>query len=218
MEIFILTASSYICEITPPSQRGPLTTGPQLLLTFGLLTGYFICYGTAALQSSLSWRTPFIILSSLSVLFSLASALCLVQSPRWLTLRGQQAEAVAAWNILQVDEASRENQETENQEKIDAHEAHDSMKLTDVADSKKAILPEKNRPKNRKSISRLFDAFSADVRARTFLAVFIMSMQQLSGIDGMLYVSRALKQTQRVYVPIPHNSRWQCSMYLILLE
>ena len=206
MEISVLTASSYICEITPPSQRGPLTTGPQLLLTFGLLAGYFICYGTVNLQSSLSWRTPFIILSSLSLLFSLASTLCLVQSPRWLNLRGQQAEAAAAWNKLQVDEASRENQETEDREKIAAHEAHESMKLTDVADSEKAVLPDNNGLKNRKSVTRVFDAFSADVRARTFLAVFIMSMQQLSGIDGMLYVSRGLQQIHRVYGPILHNS------------
>jgi hypothetical protein len=30
------------------------------------------------------------------------------------------------------------------------------------------------------------------VRARTFLAVFIMGMQQLSGIDGVLYVSELI--------------------------
>ena len=199
MEISSLTASSYICEITPPSQRGPLTTGPQLLLTFGLLAGYFICYGTANLQSSLSWRTSFIILSSLSVLFSLASTICLVQSPRWLTLRGQQAEAAAAWNMLQVDEASRENQETEDGDGIAAPEAHDPMKSTDVSGTKKAILPNDDGSKNRRSKSKFFDAFSADVRARTFLAVFIMSMQQLSGIDGILYVSRALKEIHMVY-------------------
>ena len=115
-----------------------------------------------------------------------------MQSPRWLSLRGQQAEAVAAWNMLQVDEASRENQDTEDREKITAHEAHDSVNSTEVEDSKKASLPDNEGLRNRKSVGRFFDAFSADVRARTFLAVFIMSMQQLSGIDGMLYVSRAL--------------------------
>jgi hypothetical protein len=31
--------------------------------------------------------------------------------------------------------------------------------------------------------------FSKDVRGRTALAVFMMGMQQLSGIDGVLYVS-----------------------------
>jgi DNA-directed RNA polymerase III subunit RPC2 len=36
---------------------------------------------------------------------------------------------------------------------------------------------------------KLFDIFSEDVRTRTALAVFLMTMQQLSGIDGVLYVS-----------------------------
>jgi hypothetical protein len=36
---------------------------------------------------------------------------------------------------------------------------------------------------------KLLDIFSEDVRARTALAVFLMAMQQLSGIDGVLYVS-----------------------------
>ena len=148
-------------------------------------------------------------MSSLSILFSqisLASTLCLVQSPRWFTLRGQQAEAVAAWNKLRVDEASRENQGTEDRENIATHVVHDSMNITDDADSKKATPPDNNGLKNRKSVNRVFDAFSADVRARTFLAIFIMSMQQLSGIDGMLYVSRALQQIHRVYGPFLHNS------------
>lgn len=33
------------------------------------------------------------------------------------------------------------------------------------------------------------DVFKRDVWKRTFLAVFLMGMQQLSGIDGVLYVS-----------------------------
>jgi DNA-directed RNA polymerase III subunit RPC2 len=36
--------------------------------------------------------------------------------------------------------------------------------------------------------NKLFDIFSKDVRSRTALAVFLMAMQQLSGIDGALYL------------------------------
>ncbi len=32
------------------------------------------------------------------------------------------------------------------------------------------------------------DVFKSDVRTRTGLAIFLMGMQQLSGIDGVLYV------------------------------
>lgn len=41
-------------------------------------------------------------------------------------------------------------------------------------------------------MSKLFDIFSKDVRSRTALVVFMMGMQQLSGIDGVLYVCSEL--------------------------
>jgi len=36
---------------------------------------------------------------------------------------------------------------------------------------------------------QMLDVFSAETRPRLFFAVFLMGMQQLSGIDGVLYVS-----------------------------
>jgi hypothetical protein len=42
------------------------------------------------------------------------------------------------------------------------------------------------RPKKK---DQMLDVFSADTRPRLFFAVFLMGMQQLSGIDGVLYVS-----------------------------
>lgn len=45
------------------------------------------------------------------------------------------------------------------------------------------------RPQIQSVKDKLFDIFSKDVRTRTALAVFLMGMQQLSGIDGVLYVS-----------------------------
>ena len=67
-------------------------------------------------------------------------------------------------------------------------------------------LPDNDGLENRKSLSKVLDAFSADVRARTLLAIFIMSMQQASGIDGILYVSRVLQNDSRVYDPILRSS------------
>jgi DNA-directed RNA polymerase III subunit RPC2 len=165
-----------------------LTTGPQLLLTFGLLTGYFTCYGTANIDSSLSWRTPFIILASLSVAFAIVSFLWLVQSPRWLTLRGRAAEAEATWLVLQVDEADRDKTEAEYSEQDAGNEPSGPLHPTEFADQEKTALPQ-DSPKDRRTTEKFFDVFSSDVRARTLLAVCIMGMQQLSGIDGVLYVS-----------------------------
>lgn len=67
--------SRYICEISPTSVRSALTTGPQLLITLGLVMGFFTCYGTSRIDSSFSWRTPFLILACFSAVFSVAAYL-----------------------------------------------------------------------------------------------------------------------------------------------
>ena len=46
------------------------------------------------------------------------------------------------------------------------------------------------------TVEKLLDIFSKDVRGRTALAVFLMGMQQMSGIDGVLYVCLSNFSTQ----------------------
>ena len=99
------------------------------------------------------------------MILSAASLLLLPPSPRWLTLHGRQAEATAAWDRLEVSHAEREKVELESETRVEA------------------------TPTTLSTVEKLFDIFSADVRSRTALAVFMMAAQQLSGIDGVLYVS-----------------------------
>jgi hypothetical protein len=111
-----------------------------------------------------------------------------VPSPRWLTLQGHRSEAAAAWDKLQVEEVDRQKVETEHYEEIGAQKPQRSENsIAAAGDREKA-----SRPRQNHSQGKMFDLFSADVRARTFLAVFIMGMQQLSGIDGVLYVSELI--------------------------
>lgn len=165
--LFLGNLVVYICEISPTSTRGPLTTGPQLLITLGLVVGYFTCYGTSNIASSLSWRTPWIILASLSMILSACSLMFLPPSPRWLTLHGHQDEADAAWDMLGVSHAERE--------KVELQVAVEE------------VPADNDEPENKKT-HKLFEIFQKDVRGRTALAVFLMGVQQLSGIDGVLYV------------------------------
>lgn len=166
--LFLGTLVVYICEVSPTKYRGPLTTGPQLVITSGICIGYFTCYGSSkGIASSFSWRTPFILLASLALVLSVASLLLLPPSPRWLTLHGRQAEATEAWDRLGVSYAEREKVELESENP----ERHDAA----------------NKPKQ-STMDKLLDIFSKDVRSRTALAVFMMAAQQLSGIDGVLYV------------------------------
>jgi hypothetical protein len=88
-------------------------------------------------------------------------------SPRWLTLHGHQEEADAVWNMLGVSHAERE--------KVELQVAVEEV-------------PAENDQTDNKETHQLFEIFQKDVRGRTALAVFLMGVQQLSGIDGVLYV------------------------------
>lgn len=61
------------------------------------------------MESSLSWRLPFILLTVYAEAFALAALLLLPSSPRWLAERGSdQAEITAAWEKLEVRPADQE--------------------------------------------------------------------------------------------------------------
>lgn len=109
--------------------------------------------------------------------------LWLVPSPRWLTLCGRQAEASAVWDILGVSHAEREKIEDLQDSSTIPLEVIGTGGFSSEPDI--AALGTDTETKTR----TFFDVFSVDVRARTALAAFMMGMQQLSGIDGVLYVS-----------------------------
>ncbi|KAF9886651.1 hypothetical protein FE257_011291 [Aspergillus nanangensis] len=156
----------------------------------GLMIGFFTCYGTARLESSFSWRTPFLILACLAVTFSAAALLWLVPSPRWLTIHGRHKEAAEIWEFLGVSPAEREKVEIE-QDRGTALENQVSREVIHIPSVDQ--MPSGSRKDQAKAVKdKLLDIFSKDVRSRTGLAVFLMGMQQLSGIDGVLYYAPML--------------------------
>ncbi len=165
--LYLSTVVVYICELAPPAKRGVLTTMVQLFAAIGILTGYFICYGTVYISSSLSWRLPLAIQSFLAFLFA-AVCVFLPQSPRWLTLCGRHDESRLLWIRLGVSlDDQREDSENKN----------------DTQEDSTSVLSH--------SIIR---AFKKDVRSRTALAVYYLGMQQLCGIDSILYYAPIIFQ------------------------
>lgn len=178
-----------ICEISPTSTRGALTTGPQLATTLGLVMGYFISYGTSSLHSSLSWRMPFILLAAFSMILCGLSLLYLPESPQWLGLHGHYEMAEEAWDKLGVSRAEREKVVLQ----VRAQEVgSDTEKVKDG------------------TMDKLLAIFSKDVLGRTILAVFLMGMQQMSGIDGVLYV-RSNPTHASVQLPVADLNSIVCS-------
>src|SRR6195952_2794869 len=85
--VYLSNMSVYICEIAPVKHRGMLASLPQFMATAGVCAGYFTCYGTIHISSSMAWRLSYIIQAVIGVVLA-ASCIMLPESPRWLILHG----------------------------------------------------------------------------------------------------------------------------------
>ncbi|TAQ89296.1 hypothetical protein B7494_g2383 [Chlorociboria aeruginascens] len=184
--MFLSALVVYICEIAPPSKRGPLTSTVQVLVTAGICIGFFICYGTVNLPSSLSWRIPFAFQAFISTILTLASYLFLPESPRWLALKGRKAEASAAWDRLGVSDTEREKDLLQAPPLTGMFETPER-----VEDIIKLGVWEKLK-RDMREVGMVFR--ERRTRNPLLLGCFMMSIQQLSGIDGVLYYAPLLFQ------------------------
>jgi hypothetical protein len=141
------------------------------------MVGYFMYYGTVNLKSSLSWRFPLASQAGYALVLAATSYIYLPQSPRWLAFKGRGPEATAVWGKLGVSSAEREKDlEQRPMLKSEAVEATGAAKTE---------LPERMR----QSMANFMAIFGKSTRKQMLLGVFMISMQQMSGIDGVLYVS-----------------------------
>lgn len=132
--------------------------------TAGICAGYFTCYATIHIDSSISWRLPFIIQAIVAVILAL-SCYFLPKSPRWLLQNGRRDEALVEMERLEIPRLEAEK---------------------DILQSIGHHHPSTSAWRGFLSI------FEPQYRRRTILGLFILGMMQLSGIDGILYVSLAI--------------------------
>lgn len=107
--VYLSIVAVYVCEIAPVKSRGILAGLPQFMACAGVCTGYFTCYGSIGIQSSMAWRLPYVIQGIISV-FLVGSCFALPDSPRWLIAHGKREEALSALHRLEfsLDEAGRD--------------------------------------------------------------------------------------------------------------
>jgi MFS family permease len=159
--VYISIMSVYITEIVPVKHRGTMAGLPQFMATAGVCIGYFTCYGTIHIESSLAWRLPFILQSLIAIIF-IGSCLLLPDSPRWLLLHGRRTEALAA--LERLDFVSPEEQQV--------------------------MLSQVEQRPSLSAYQGFMLLWKRGYRSRSILALFLLGVIQLSGIDGVLYVSR----------------------------
>jgi len=146
---------------------------PQLLVTAGTCAGYFTCYATIKIPNQWQWRLPFVIQVAGGAVLALA-CLLLPKSPRWLLLNGEPQ--VALRNLKKLDLAENELHADSDVSLAGSEEAD----ATHTQSQPHAIL----------SWRAVVDLFRKKYRFRTTLALFILGMVQLCGIDGVLYVRK----------------------------
>ena len=113
----------------------------------------------------MAWRAPYIIQAFFSAILAITCKM-LPESPRWLVLHGQQPRA-----IREIERLGIHREEAEKD--ILSVGSGEQNRLTGGVQS--FLLP-----------------FRKQYRSRTFLALFVLGMVQLCGIDGVLYVSSRL--------------------------
>ncbi|MDE1170942.1 MAG: D-xylose transporter XylE [Verrucomicrobium sp.] len=104
----------YIAEIAPARLRGSLVAWNQMAIVTGIVSVYFVNYGIAAYGGgeawlhAVGWRWMFASAAAPAALFF--GLLFLVpETPRWLVLRGREAEARAVLlRLAAPEEAARE--------------------------------------------------------------------------------------------------------------
>ncbi|KAI1075759.1 putative MFS sugar transporter [Whalleya microplaca] len=161
--LFLSNISVYICEIAPANFRGTLVGLPQFMATAGVCFGYFTCYGTVNIKSDMAWRVPYIIQCFISAVLAW-SCILLPDSPRWLMLHGRQADARRVLERLDIN----------------------------MVEAERDILTATEQVQSLSPWQGFVLLFKRGYRARTILALFILGMVQLSGIDAVIYYAPVL--------------------------
>lgn len=170
--LFLSAVTVYAVEIAPASARGRLGSVVQLLITMGIASGeqgpwnlpalnslsvpsgYFICYGTVRVSTSLSWRFPFGMQAVISAILAIGTPF-LPHSPRWLRHVGRPADADEAWVKLGVSSADAEKTE-ENSSRDEAQNLGWWQEGQQM--------------------------WKKGIRGRTALGIFLMGMQQVHSL------------------------------------
>ncbi|KIM82444.1 hypothetical protein PILCRDRAFT_820292 [Piloderma croceum F 1598] len=179
----------YNAELSPPEVRGSMVALQQLAITFGIMISYWITYGTnfiggtGAGQSKAAWLLP-ITIQIVPALVLAVGIMFMPQSPRWLVDQGRDEECreiIAGLRRLPLDHSlvTMEFLEIKAQKVFETRlSQRDFPQFQDSSSKSKFMLGVHgylSLLNNRSNFKR------------TVVAVLIMTFQQWTGVNFILY-------------------------------
>ncbi|KAF5009444.1 hypothetical protein FDECE_4326 [Fusarium decemcellulare] len=160
----------WVSELSPAKSRGRLVSVEGNLIAFGIVVAYFFNIGMSYLPSKnpAEWRVP-IAFQGVFIISQIVLVIFLPESPRWLTKHGRHSEAIDILAQLSNKEGSLDDPT--------------ALKLKADIDSALA-LEEAGGPWH---IREMFISGPLKIRRRYMLACGLQIMQQLSGINVLVY-------------------------------
>ncbi|PVZ97767.1 hypothetical protein BB558_006265 [Smittium angustum] len=158
------TVPTYQSELSAPEIRGRMISLQQWAITWGILIAFWIGVGTSSITSNLSWRLP-LYLQAVPAVILFVSMLFMPYSPRWLADKNRDEEALAVLARL------RSGGDTSSYEVIEELN----------------MIKEQIKLERETSIRSYGELFRFPIRRRLALGVITQVLQQLTGINVIMY-------------------------------
>ncbi|KAG9447089.1 hypothetical protein H6P81_013217 [Aristolochia fimbriata] len=161
-----VTAPVYIAEASPSEIRGGLVSTNVLMITSGQFLAYLVNLAFTEVPGTWRWMLG---AAGVPAVIQFCLMLFLPESPRWLFLQGDKAEAVAV--LSKIYEPDRLEEEVDQLSVIAEEELHSKTTL------------------------RLWDVFKTKEIKLAFLAgAGLQAFQQFTGINTVMYYSPTIVQ------------------------
>ncbi|PVV01058.1 hypothetical protein BB560_004540 [Smittium megazygosporum] len=162
---------TYQSELAAPEIRGRLISLQQWSITWGIFIAFWISIGTSNIDNNNSWRIPLYVQIVPAVII-LATMPFMPYSPRWLLSKGREEESLKALARLRC-----------------GGDVSDPMVIEEFNEIKEAM-----RIENEVSLKSYAELFKFPIRRRLVLGVVTQALQQLTGINVIMYYAPSIFQ------------------------
>ncbi|KFZ03564.1 hypothetical protein V502_10838 [Pseudogymnoascus sp. VKM F-4520 (FW-2644)] len=187
----------YNAELAPPEIRGMLVALQQLSTTVGIMTAYWIGYGTNYIggtgdgQSDWAWRIPLIVQGIPAIILAVGVLVFLPYSPRMLVGKGRDDEALEVLSSLRglpKDDILLRAEFLEIKAETLFEQRSSAERSPHLYEGGGSVW--------RREMAQVAHIFSTkDNFKRVAIAGLIMFFQQWSGIDSIIYYASSIFQT-----------------------